>query len=230
MAIVKVNFTNDCETQSIEMFNFLKTYASEYFDSIVHPEEGNGKHAINIECTVNKASGQTVLSFDYYTQSSSQVKYCTLYVSDGSSFSWGTSNQTECLYGVATKKGVALVFRGYSNCMVVAISKTTEGHTFLYMPRRPNQYIFTSFGDMYTGEQFSGVNVSYQTSPVVTFFSLDTNTSSGVALCAMCPRYGGTYSLDLLRVAYSQFYLQIGIITLNNIKYFSNGMIALKDE
>ena len=46
----------------------------------------------------------------------------------------------------------------------------------------------------------------------------------------MCTRDSESYSLDLLRVAYSQYIGQIGIITVNDIKYFSNGIIALKDE
>lgn len=232
MAITKVDFTNDCETQSNEMFSFLQTYANSLFDSIIHPEEGDGKHAINIECAVNNAnSGQTVLTFNYYTQSSSQSKYCILQISNGSSsFAWGTGNQSECKYGIATKTGIALVFRAYSNCMVIAIAKTPDGHTFIFMPSYSYPNISTNYGDMYTCKTGVGLRISTNSTPPITYFSLDTGENSGVGLVPMCTKDSESYSLDLLRVVYSQYIGQIGIITVNDIKYFSNGYIALKDE
>lgn len=232
MAITKVDFTNDCETQSNEMFSFLQTYANSLFDSIIHPEEGDGKHAINIECSVNNANGgQTVLTFNYYTQSSSQSKYCILQISNGSSsFAWGTGNQSECKYGIATKTGIALVFRAYANCMVIAIAKTPDGHTFIFMPSYSYPNISTNYGDMYTCKIGVGLRISTNSTPPITYFSLDTGENSGVGLVPMCTKDSESYSLDLLRVAYSQYIGQIGIITVNDIKYFSNGYIALKDE
>ena len=232
MAITKVDFTNDCETQSNEMFSFLQTYANSLFDSIIHPEEGDGKHAINIECSVNNANGgQTVLTFNYYTQSSSQSKYCILQISNGSSsFAWGTGNQSECKYGIATKTGIALVFRAYANCMVIAIAKTPDGHTFIFMPSYSYPNISTNYGDMYTCKIGVGLRISTNSTPPITYFSLDTGENSGVGLVPMCTKDSESYSLDLLRVVYSQYIGQIGIITVNDIKYFSNGYIALKDE
>ena len=231
MAITKVDFTNDCETQSNEMFSFLQTYANNLFDSIIHPEEGDGKHAMDIECAVNNINGgQTVLSFDYYSRRTSQSKYCTLYVSNGSSsFAWGTSNQSECKYGIATKTGIALVFRAYANCMIVALAKTPDGNTFIFMPKYSSS-IATNYGDMYTCKIGVGLSISTSSTPVNTYFSLNTGENSGVGLVPMCTRDSESYSLDLLRVAYSQYIGQIGIITVNDIKYFSNGIIALKDE
>lgn len=228
MSYTKVDFTKESSVQSDEMFSFLQTYATGYFDSIIHPPDGDGKRHENIECTINLSGGGTsTLNFNYYNNS----LYANISWGYSPNYtSWAIGNQSNILYAIAAPKGIFFAQRAYNNLLGFGFAKTEENETFLYLPQYNSNNMYARFANMHTGATGSqGANISTSNPADEAYFSIVTGATGGTALCPMVTGNSGSYSYSpyLLRVPFTQYRGTFGILTLNDKQYFTNGVVAL---
>ena len=208
MSIIKVQFSSNINVQASEMWDFMSTYAEDYFDTLQRGDTNPG----DIVCTVNLDGGKTSKVIIRYNTSQA---YATMEVttngrttSGSQTLQWDSNNQTEITNGYVTSKGFALQVR-----------------SFVYLPKYSYPSLNPKWMNLHRPDGCSQV-AAYSTTGVTMF----TNSTPSVAgLCPLVTAYEFSYSPYLHKVVFSGFSGLVGKMTMNGIDYVTNGMIALQD-
>ena len=225
MSIIKVQFSSNINVQASEMWDFMSTYAEDYFDTLQRGDTNPG----DIVCTVNLDGGKTSKVIIRYNTSQA---YATMEVttngrttSGSQTLQWDSNNQTEITNGYVTSKGFALQVRSYGNGIWLFVSKTEDGETIVYLPKYSYPSLNPKWMNLHRPDGCSQV-AAYSTTGVTMF----TNSTPSVAgLCPLVTAYEFSYSPYLHKVVFSGFSGLVGKMTMNGIDYVTNGMIALQD-
>lgn len=215
MSISKTTFTAASATQSSQMYAFLNTYASSFFDTIEYDQT----NPLNIVCTVDNTS----LILDYTTN----ANYCTATIDTGTEDGWSNniSNYTFTV-GLATSKGVILEYGdSVGKIYCVAISKANTGDTFIYMPKMDGSYTVPKWINCNT-QAVNTFNPRFLTSQYIYWYSQTAGSTSLVPFITQSPY---CYSKDLYLMVYTNGNQAIKKMTLDNQEYATNGTIALSD-
>lgn len=225
MSITKVQFSSNINEQASEMWDFISTYATDYFDTIQKGDTNAG----DIVCTVNLANEKSSKVIIRYNTSKA---YATMEVttngrttSGSEIYQWDSGNQTEITNGYVTSKGFALQVRSYGNLVWLFVSKTEDDETIVYLPKYAYPNVNPKWINLHRPDALSEV-AAYNTSSAIMF----TNSTPLVAgLCPLATAYEFSYSPYLHKVVFSGYVGQVGKLTMNGIDYVTNGTIALQD-
>lgn len=225
MSITKVQFSSNINEQASEMWDFINTYATDYFDTIQKGDTNAG----DIVCTVNLVNEKSSKVIIRYNTSKA---YATMEVTTngrtttGSEiYQWDSGNQTEITNGYVTSKGFALQVRSYGNLIWLFVSKTEDDETIVYLPKYAYPNVNPKWINLHRPDALSEV-AAYNTSSAIMF----TNSTQGIAgLCPLATAYVFSYSPYLHKVVFSGYVGQVGKLTMNGIDYVTNGTIALQD-
>lgn len=219
MAITKVDFdgTASVENQKGALYSFLSTYASELFDTI---ESTVVNTLETVKCTVNIGSNYSALQFQYVNG-----YWRCGYVSDIHENTWNNTADYKFMHFIATSKGVVIQYDDSVNKFdVVIISKSYEGHTFIYMPISVSTTRTPKFADMVTGAV--GTFPSWKPQSVIWNFTAESETT---VLVPFVTQNSFSYSPYIFHVTYSPMGNSIHKMTLKDVEFYTNGSTALMD-
>lgn len=226
MAITKVAFTNATSrtTMGTELYNFLNTYAADYFDSIT---QGTS----SITCTID---GVNVLTIALTSNTQDVVTLV-----NGSTFSFPSAASEVGYYvaGYATSKGVALLknsaYQAYNTMLF--IFKDADGNTgfsTIYVNHSgtsTSQPVVARHG-IFTGSAVLAKSVTlspYSVAAYCTNKAYTTGVTSFSPVC--CDSVSESIADGFFLVPFSQYAGVPGIITVNGKQYVYDGLHALEE-
>ena len=238
--ITKVEFSADNAAQSLEMFDFLNTYATDYFDNITR-NSSTGDIACSIHLGYNQYGDElySSLTFNYH----SYVGFCNvIYTTNARSsqsptLQWDTYGQVPIGYAYVTDKGFCLQIskngKAYQGFLWVFISKGKNGNTYLFMPQMSYPSLTPRWINMHVPDNYgSSGGFNYETG-AYTF----TNSAKGVSLAPIVTTGNFEYLPYIWRVIDTPYLwskstplASIGKMTMNGVTFVTNGYIALQDS
>lgn len=213
MAITQVNFIAGAinAANQAEVYSFLNTYATDYFDSIT-----NDTTSLKIEC---KLSGVSVITLNF----DGTTKNTYSFLNGTTSTEYGVSYFTKAF---ATSNGVYLVGSQAKGSKLM-ITKNESGDTILRVLRSSTAagaclvevYDFNnSYASLgLTSSSTSGLTSMSKAAGVTCFAPIPTSLSAA----HYCPH--------LFLTPYTQFLATDGIITVDGTEYVYDGAFALEE-
>lgn len=219
MAIEKVYFNiSTAENNANDLKEWLLENASDYVDDVVIDNNNNWKR-------VRLYSGEfEYLNFTYGTSTNAPSTLC-LYSQNGVSMLDGAMNEKVGMARFAYKTSCG-IFLYFNSSHIIMLSKTDDDSIAVYS-RWQKMHYSASIG--YTSTHFCGMLDTKNSASAYTEYIPDLLFSRDRTVLVPMLFDGGTSSPDMLIMSCTQYKGSVGTIVANNVKYVTDGYVALRE-